>query len=88
VVVDVVLQVFREIPRSRVYLRWRCDKQEFQDWIFLTDGRDELLQTCNRYPKADSTDAIALVESKDCSLFIFCREVAPFRVINDNWKGR
>ena len=39
--------------------------------------------------KADATDAIALLESEDPSLFTFCGDVVIFvRVINDEWKGR
>jgi hypothetical protein len=39
--------------------------------------------------KADATDTITLLESKDYSLFIFCGDVAIFvEVVEDEWKGR
>jgi len=41
------------------------DNQVFQDWIFLIDGHEELLQINNGHSKAKATDAIALLESKD-----------------------
>ena len=60
------------------------DKQEFQDWIFLIHGHDELLQICSRHLKADATDAISLLESEDCSLFIFYGDVASIKIIIDD----
>jgi hypothetical protein len=62
------------------------DNQVFQDWILPVDGRDELLQIWNRHDKADATDAIALLESMDGSLFVFYS--VDVNVIDEEWKGR
>jgi hypothetical protein len=67
--------------------------QVFQNWIFVIHGHDELLQTRNRHAKADATDAIALLESKDCSLFVFCGDVVNSSnvvddSVDDEWKER
>jgi hypothetical protein len=65
------------------------DNQVFQHWIFLIDCHDEFLQICSRDVEADTTDAITLPQSKDCSFFIFCGDAAIFlEVIDDEWKGR
>jgi hypothetical protein len=61
------------------------DDQAFQDWIFLFDGHDKLLQIRNRHLKAGMTDAITLLESGDCFLFIFCSDVTIFDI---EWEGR
>jgi hypothetical protein len=60
------------------------DNQVFQGWIFPFDDRDKLLRIRNKNPKADTTDAMTLVESQDCSLFIFCGDdTIFFKVIDD-----
>jgi hypothetical protein len=33
-------------------------------------------------------DAITLLESKDCSLFIFSTDVVSACVVDDKWEGR
>jgi hypothetical protein len=40
--------------------------------------------------EANATDAIILLESKDCSFFILCGKVVVYieGVIDDEWKGR
>jgi hypothetical protein len=38
--------------------------------------------------KADASDAIALPESENCSLFIFGGDVIFVKVIDDECKGR
>jgi hypothetical protein len=65
------------------------DKQVFQDWIFLIDGHDDPLQIRKRQLKANATNAMTLLESKDCALFIFGGDVVIFvKVVDDEWQGR
>ena len=63
------------------------DNQVFQNWIFIVHRHGELLQTSNRHQKADATDAVTLLESKDCSLFNFYNDPVIL-VIDDEWRGR
>jgi hypothetical protein len=66
------------------------NNQILQDWIFLVDVQNQLLQMRQAHAKAEATDAIALLKSKDSALFIFCSElrVIVVNVIDDEWKGR
>ena len=58
-----VLEVFRDaIVFSSIQ-----DSEVFQDWIFLADRQDELLHIRSKHFKANTTDAIALPQSKDRS---------------------
>jgi hypothetical protein len=56
----VVLEVFRD---TNVFSSIQ-DSEVFQDWIFLADRQDELLHIRSRHFKANTTDAIALPQSK------------------------
>ena len=41
------------------------------------------------HSKADTTYAITLLQSKDCSLFVFYGDAGRFiSVTDDKWKGR
>ena len=64
------------------------DNQVFQNWIFLVHGRDELLWARTWQNEANTTDAIILLECKDCSLFIFCGDLVMMGAADDKWKGR
>jgi len=65
-------------------LRRRLDIQEFQYEKFAIYGHDELLQTRNRYPKIDASQAITILECEHYSLFIFRSEVVILVVVMDN----
>ena len=53
------------------------------------DGHDKLLYIPNKRQKADTTDTMTLLESKDYSHFIFCADVVKcVEVIDDERKGR
>jgi hypothetical protein len=81
------LKCFRE-HEWRVVLRERIHNQIFQDWEFLIDRHDKLLQILNGEGKAEVADAMTLLESKQYPLFIFCSGVIFTAVINSEWKGR
>ena len=81
--------MFREISIPYYDPNRMHDNQVFQDWMSLVDDHDKFLQLRNRHVKADATDAIALLEGEDCSLFTFCGDVVIFvRVIDEERKGR
>ena len=74
--------------QARTVPKLTPDNQVFEDRIFLIHGRDKL--PLNRHQdvtvKADAMDAIALLQSKEHSLLVFCGDAVE--VIDDEWKGR
>jgi hypothetical protein len=81
------LKCFRE-HQWRVVLPERIHNQKFQDWEFLIDRHDKLLQLLNREGKAEVADAMTLLESKQYPLFILCSDTISTAVFNGEWKGR
>jgi hypothetical protein len=47
-------------------------------------GRDELLQTRNRYLKVYASYPITVLESKHYSFFLFCGEIVVFVAVKNN----
>jgi hypothetical protein len=80
------LKCFRE-HQDRADLRW-VHNQVFQDREFPVDCHDELLQIQNRQGKAEVAEAMALLESEQYRLFIFCGDATLTAVINSERKGR
>jgi hypothetical protein len=70
-----------------IVLNPSTDNQAFQNRIFLFNGHDEFLQCRSRHLKADMTDTITLLESEDCSFFIFRGDVT-ITVFDIEWEGR
>ena len=74
--------------QDRAVLRPRVYNQVFQDREFLIDCHRKLPQILNRESKAEVTDAMTLLKSKQYSLFIFCSDAISTAVVDSERKGR
>jgi hypothetical protein len=81
------LKCFRK-HQGRIFQYRRRQNQVFQDRESLIDCYDKLPQILNREAKAEVTDAMTLLESKQYPFFIFCSDAIFTVVINSEWKRR